>query len=115
MHSACIVPPPMLRLRDNTAYSSAWPPAAHELELGRQALQSSAALLQGSEAFLSTSVAAALAVGVVNLGVLPPKLNSVIQPLVGDGVGGGLGGRGMCVFSDLGAGSGCSSVRPPCD
>jgi hypothetical protein len=56
--------------------------APRELELGAQALQSSAALLQSSEAFLHTGVGAALAGGVVRLGALPPKLNSVIQPLV---------------------------------
>ena len=56
--------------------------APSDLELGRQALQGTAAMVQSSEVLLHTSVCSALAVAVVQLGALPAKLNSVIQPLV---------------------------------
>ena len=64
------------------------PGAGGELALGRQALASTAGLLQSSEAFLATGASAGLAVAVVTLGALPPKLNAVIQPLVGAGPAG---------------------------
>jgi TATA-binding protein-associated factor len=56
--------------------------APAELALAQQALQSTASLLQASEALLHTSVSAAQAVAVVHLASLPPKLNTIIQPLV---------------------------------
>ncbi|KAI3435532.1 hypothetical protein D9Q98_001597 [Chlorella vulgaris] len=56
--------------------------APADLLLARQAVSDTAALLQASEAVLNTGVAAAQAAAVVRLGCLPPKLNSLIQPLV---------------------------------
>lgn len=45
-------------------------------------MQATASLLQATEALLHTSVAAALAVAAVAVAALPPKLNTIIQPLV---------------------------------
>ncbi|KAL4458077.1 hypothetical protein ABPG75_012942 [Micractinium tetrahymenae] len=53
-----------------------------ELVLAQQALQATASLLQATEALLHTSVGAALAVAAVSIASLPPKLNTIIQPLV---------------------------------
>ncbi len=53
-----------------------------ELALAQQALHTTASLLQASEAMLHTSVAAALAIAAVSVASLPPKLNTIIQPLV---------------------------------
>ncbi len=53
-----------------------------DLQLATAALRATAGLLATSEAVLQTSVASAQAVAVVHLASLPPKLNTIIQPLV---------------------------------
>ena len=56
--------------------------AAADLLLAQEALHTTAGLLQASEALLHTTVCAAQAVAAVQLASLPPKLNTIIQPLV---------------------------------
>lgn len=53
-----------------------------DLQLATAALRATAGVLATSEAVLQTSVASAQAVAVVHLASLPPKLNTIIQPLV---------------------------------
>ncbi len=57
--------------------------ASDDVGLAAQALQSTAQQLATAATILRTSVCAAAAAAVVHAGALPPKLNGVIQPLVG--------------------------------
>lgn len=57
-------------------------PTGGDLHLATAALRATAGLLATSEAVLQTSVASAQAVAAVHLASLPPKLNTIIQPLV---------------------------------
>lgn len=53
-----------------------------EVAVAAQALESSATALQVSQSVLQASAASALAAAVVHVGLLPAKLNSLIQPLI---------------------------------
>lgn len=61
------------------AASTAFPDA---IKLAAQAVHGTATILQTKEAVLRTTVASALSAAVVHAGQLPPKLNSLIQPLI---------------------------------
>lgn len=84
---ACLTPWPAVPAshtphKPTLALPSPPPSPGGDLQLATAALRATAGLLATSEAVLQTSVASAQAVAVVHLASLPPKLNTIIQPLV---------------------------------
>ena len=85
--TAIVLPCPPEQITPDAAVAAIAPLAASTtlsdaVKVAAQAVHGTAIMLQTKDAVLRTTVAAALSAAIVHAGQLPPKLNSLIQPLI---------------------------------